>query len=106
MMTADTKPRFIWVAEVLDRLCQAGKSGLVMEVKLKGQSALVNVIDRVPLAEFERSYKIDPKRFRGRIEYHCGGSSGTGTVKILASLTEDEFRESRNLGLTGILPSL
>lgn len=88
---------FTWVVDVLRDLDRLGKRGVVMEVRLSGKpdkKVVVNIIDQVPLDEFEmRRQKINFRLFRGRVEYNYSGGAGSDVVKIVTSLTEDDYKK-------------
>ena len=87
---------FTWVVDVLGDLDRMGRRGMVMEVRLSSKPerrVVVNVIEQFTADEFEsRRRHIDFRKFHGNVEYHYAGGDGQTVVKLVTSLTEEEYK--------------
>lgn len=87
---------FSWVAQLLSDLDCKGRRGVVMEVRLSSKPerrVVVNVIEQLTADEFEvKRRTINFRQFHGNVEYHYAGGNGQTVVKLVTSLTEEDYK--------------
>lgn len=91
--------KFNWIIEILDKLVKNGRKGKLIEIRNDGENKIIISIylENMNPKDYDTyKKKIDLSKFFGKVEHNYSGN-GNHTVRIVASLTEQDIVNNPNM---------